>query len=125
MKNILLAERSPFLVGIYADRLRKSGYNVITTTDADAAISCARRANPDLLILDASIPGAVNNIDGFSVIRALRGDEKLKDLKIVMLANLSIEQEVINFVDFGAIKYFLKEDKTSEEIVEEVKKILS
>jgi len=129
MKKILLAEGNPFLISIYTEQLRKSGYSVSIVSSGELAISRARKINPDLLILDAGLPGGPKDSsgysDGFSVLRELKEDLGFKDMKIVLLSNFEKEEEILNFTDFGALKYFKKAENTSEEIVEEIKKILS
>lgn len=121
MKKILLAEYDGFLIGVYASQLRKSGYSISIASDGEIAINRVKAINPDLLVLDVSLP----KIDGFGVLKAIRQDLGFNDLKIVMLSNFKQEDEIKKGIDFGVLKYFTKIDHTAEEIAEEVKRILS
>ena len=56
MKRILLVEDDERLAATVADRLRASGYEVATASDARSGASAAVRERPDLLILDVSTP---------------------------------------------------------------------
>jgi len=129
VKKILLAEYDAFLINIYAGELRKSGYNISIALDGEGAINRVKSINPDLLILDASLPGTKECPDGFSVLKRLREDEAFKELKVVMLSNYTKEDNPENtsksILDFGVIKNFAKAEFTAEEIVDEVKRILS
>jgi len=121
MNKILLAECDAFLIGVYASQFRKQGYSTSIAPDGEIAINRLKSINPDLLIIDASLP----KIDGFGVLKFLRGEESLKDLKVVMLSNFGQEEEVKKSLAFGVIKYFIKAEHTAEEIVDEIKTILS
>ncbi len=119
-KKILLAEDDAFLINVYANELRKLGA-VSVAPDGEIAISRIKIINPDLLILDASLA----KIDGFSVLKIIREDLGLKELKIIMLSNYFQEEDTRKIFDFGVIKFFAKAEYTAEEIANEIKKILS
>lgn len=120
MKKILLAENDAFLIGIYVNQLRKSGYSTSVALDGEITISRIKNVNPDLLIIDIGLP----KIDGFSVLKKIREDMGLKELKVVMLSNFGQDQQIKENIGFGIIKYFSKAENTAEEIVEEIKQIL-
>jgi DNA-binding response OmpR family regulator len=121
MKKILLAEHDSFLINVYANELRKSGYSTSIAQDGEIAISRIKNINPDLLILEAGLP----KIDGFSVLKILREEMGFKELKVVMLSNFNQEEEVRKSSELGVDKYFTKANNTPEEIVNEIKRILS
>lgn len=121
MKNILLAEHDTFLINVYANQLRKSDYNISIAPDGEVALSRVKSNSPDLLILDADLP----KINGFSVLKILREDMGLKELKVVMLSNFYQNQGFEQPQGLGVIKHFMKAENTAEEIVDEINKILS
>lgn len=121
MKKILLAEDDAFLINVYANELRKSGYNISVAPDGEIAINRIKNINPDLLILDATLP----KINGLSVLKTLREDFGLRELKVVMLSNFNQEEEIKNNPELGVLKYFTKAENTAEEIANEIKRILS
>jgi CheY-like chemotaxis protein len=120
MKKILLVENDAFLIGIYTNQLRKSGYSVSIALDGEVAISRIKNISPDLLILDINLP----KMDGLSVLKTLREDIGFKDLKVIMLSNFNQKEKINDTLGFGVLKYFLKAENTAEEIVEEIKQIL-
>jgi PAS domain S-box-containing protein len=59
--------------------LRGSGYDVVTATDGGEALALARLSAPDIVISDILMPG----IDGFTLCREWRQDERLKGIPFV------------------------------------------
>lgn len=121
MKKILLAEYDTFLIGVYANQLRKFGYNISVASDGDIVINRIKTINPDLLILSTALP----KVDGLSILRSLREDANFNNLKIVMLSNFQQEEEIEKIANYSTSGYFTKIDHTAREFAEEIKKILS
>ena len=121
MQKILLAECDAFLINVYASELRKSGYSTTIAQDGEIAISRIKMLNPDLLILDANLP----KVDGFSILKTLREDMGLSSLKVIMLSDFNQQDEINDSLQFGVEKYFTKAESSAEEIVNEIKRILS
>jgi DNA-binding response OmpR family regulator len=67
MKTVLLIEDDAKLSLAYGVRLKAIGYTVHVARDAVAAIGYARKTNPDVILLDISLPGG----DGFLVAERL------------------------------------------------------
>lgn len=120
MKSILLVEDDPFVVDIYTTKLQKQGFLVEVAEDGKKALKKLKEKKPDLLILDIVLP----NLNGWELLRKIRTELGLEDLKVVVLSNLSQKNEVQKSLEFGAIKYFIKANFTPGEVVEEIKKIL-
>src|SRR5579862_3537780 len=66
--SIVLVEDDLRLAELVSRYLENNGFRVTSTARGDHAVDQVRRSNPDLLILDLSIPGK----DGFEVCRQLR-----------------------------------------------------
>lgn len=120
MKTILIIEDDPFLIDIYTSQFKKSGYKVEVAVDGEVALAKIKEINPDLVVLDILLP----KVNGWELLKIIRRDPKLKDLKVVILSNLLEEEQVNKGFELGAIKYFIKAEHTPNEIVEEIKKIL-
>jgi DNA-binding response OmpR family regulator len=67
-EKILVVEDEPTLQETLAYNLTRQGYTVELAGDGQAAIETARRAQPDLIVLDIMLP----ILDGFEVCRILR-----------------------------------------------------
>lgn len=80
-RTILAVDDDPDILGMITLRLGKRGYEVLTATDGEEALDIATDRLPDLVVLDVMMPKA----SGWEVARALRQDERTKDIKIVIL----------------------------------------
>jgi two-component system phosphate regulon response regulator PhoB/two-component system alkaline phosphatase synthesis response regulator PhoP len=120
MRKILLVEDDPFLVDIYKRKFKKTGFDVLTTSNGKEAIKLAKKEKADLLILDIVLPG----VEGWEVLKAIKSDPKTNSLKVVVLSNLGQKEEVEKGMELGATKYLIKAHYTPSEVVKEVKKIL-
>ena len=119
MKSILLVEDDPFVVDIYTTKLESAGFSIDVAEDGEDALRKLKEKKPDLMILDIVLP----NIDGWELLKKIRTELGLEDLKVVVLSNLSQKEEVQKGVELGAVKYFIKANFTPSEVVEEIKKI--
>lgn len=120
MKSVLLVEDDPFLIDIYTTKLKEVGFSVTVVSDGKRVFKKIKEKIPDLLLLDIVLP----NVNGWEILREIKKDDKLKNLKVVILSNLSEKEEVEKGLKFGAVKYLIKSHYTPSEVVEEIKKIL-
>ena len=120
MKNILLIEDDPFLVDIYAFKLKEVGFSLEVATKGEEALRKLRERKYHLLILDIVLP----QVDGWEILREIKSDKKLKDIKVIILSNLGQKEEVEKGIKLGANKYLIKAHYTPSEVIKEVKKIL-
>lgn len=120
MKTILLVEDDSFLIDIYTTKLKEEGFSMVVATDGEECLRKIKEANPDLLLLDIVLP----SIDGWEILRKIKKDENLKNLKVIILSNLGQKGEVEKGFKLGAVKYLIKAHHTPSEVVEEIKKIL-
>ena len=120
MKYILLVEDDPCLIDIYTIKLKEAGFKTDVAKDGQTALELLARREPDLLILDIVLP----RIDGWEILKKIKGQDKFKNLPIIILSNLGQRKEVKKGLDLGAVKYLIKAHYTPSEIAEEVKKAL-
>jgi len=119
MKNILLIEDDPFLIDIYTTKLKELDFSVDVARDGQEGLRKLKEKDFDLLVLDIVLP----NIDGWQVLKEIGEDEKLKNLKVIILSNLGQKEEVEKGLTLGAIKYLIKAHYTPQEVVDEIKKV--
>ena len=120
MKKILLIEDDPFLIDIYTTRLKEEGFKIDVARDGKTALDKIKKTIPDLLILDIILP----KVDGWDLLEKVRKDPKLKEIKVIILSNLSEEEDVEKGFKLGVIMYFIKAKFTPSEVVKEINKIL-
>ena len=102
MSRILIVEDDPAIAVALEDDLRLEGYMVEVVRDGEAAISRARDAAFDLIMLDVMLPKK----DGFDVCRELRraGTASM----ILLLTARTAETEKVLGLDLGADDYVTK-----------------
>ncbi len=120
MKTILLVEDDPFLIDIYTTKLKEAGFSIEVATDGEDGLRKIKEKIPDLMVLDIVLP----QIDGWEILREIKEKLGLKDLKVIILSNLSQKDEVEKGLKLGATKYLIKAHYTPSEVVEEIKKVL-
>lgn len=93
---------------------------LLTTTDGAEALRIAVREQPDLILLDAKMPG----MDGFEVCRRLRGDKRISRIPVLMIsAVLTGTPHRIAGLESGADGYICKPYETAE-LIAQVRSLL-
>ncbi|PYM66087.1 MAG: DNA-binding response regulator [Candidatus Rokuibacteriota bacterium] len=116
MRTILVVDDEPRIVQIARDYLERGGFRVVTAGDGRSALSLARSAKPDLVVLDLALPG----LDGLDVTRALR---KESELPIIMLTARADEADRLVGLELGADDYVVK-PFSPKELVARVRAVL-
>ena len=120
MKKILLVEDDPFLIDIYATKLKESNYLVEVASEGEEALRKVKENNFDLVLLDIVLP----KLDGWDVLRQIKAESKIKNLKVIIISNLGQKEEVAKGIKLGAEKYLIKAHFTPSEVVTEIKGVL-
>ena len=115
--KILLVEDDEFLAELYATKLSLEGYEVLLALDGKKALKILEDKAPDLILLDIILP----EVDGFEVLKFVRGNSKLKGIPVILLTNLSQKDEVKKGFDLGANDYLIKAHFMPSEVVRKVK----
>lgn len=79
--KVLVVDDEPFICRSLSFVLRKDDYEVFEARDGQAALDLIRAERPDLVFLDVMMP----RMNGFDVVRAVREDEDLAGILIVLL----------------------------------------
>lgn len=78
--------------------LRSEGYQFVEAADGPAALQLAADAHPDLVLLDAVLPG----MDGFEVCRRLRADLSTAAMPVVMIGGFNDHASRVTAIEAGA-----------------------
>lgn len=119
-KFILVAEDDKFYASIYKVKLSKEGFQVAIAENGEQALQIARDKKPDLVILDLIMPGK----DGFETLNEIRADQKLKDIKVLVLSNLGQEEDIEKVKKLGVVDYMIKTNVSIHAVVDRVKEVL-
>ena len=104
MAKILVAEDEKQIGDMIAFKLSNSGHQVVRAPDGEQALKLASRELPDLILLDAMMPG----VSGFEVLRRLKGDSSLRAIPVIMVTAKGHERDVLNGLRGGAVDYIVK-----------------
>ena len=89
--------------------------------DLEELITKIKNYDPDYIVTDLILP----KIDGFDVIKKIKGDEDLREKEIFIFTDLSDEDSRSRSLELGADYVFFKEDFDTFEFAEKVKKIIA
>ncbi|MBN2530143.1 MAG: response regulator [Deltaproteobacteria bacterium] len=81
---LLLADDDPELIGILTRRLGVLECGIVTANNGVDALKLIRQEQPDAVVLDVMMP----QMNGWEVCKAIRSDERLKDLPVMMLTGI-------------------------------------
>ncbi|NOY26071.1 MAG: response regulator transcription factor [Oligoflexia bacterium] len=104
MQTVLVVDDDPGLAELLAEYLGGRGYLVEVASDGPDGLARLRRGGVDLCVLDVMLPG----MDGFDVLRALRQDDALRRLPVVMLTARGDDMDRIVGLELGADDYLPK-----------------
>lgn len=104
MAKILVAEDEKQIADMIAFKLTNSGHQVIRAQDGEEAMKLAKRDIPDLIMLDAMMPG----LGGFEVLRRLKADSTLRSVPVIMVTAKGHERDVLSGLRGGAVDYVVK-----------------
>ena len=102
--EILIAEDSPTQAARLAHLLEQHGYSVTAAANGREALALLERRKPTLVISDIVMP----ELDGYGLCKAIKTDQKLKDIPVMLVTTLSDLQDVIRGLECGADNFLRK-----------------
>ncbi|NCN69740.1 MAG: response regulator [Betaproteobacteria bacterium] len=107
---VLIVDDVPDNLAVLHDALDESGYTVLVALSGQAALQRAAQALPDMVLLDAMMPG----MDGFEVARALKANAQTAHIPIIFMTGLTETEHLVAALDAGGIDYITKPIKPKE-----------
>ena len=114
---ILLIDKDPISADSIGYYLESAGYDILTSFDPRGAADAIAAADPELVILEVILSG----MNGLALCQALKNDERIADVPILILSVLSAKQRAL---EAGAEGFLLK-PVGREELLTSVTRILS
>jgi diguanylate cyclase (GGDEF)-like protein len=108
--KILVVDDEPAILDILTRRLQLLGCEIATLSGGTGVADQAKVYEPDIILLDVMMP----DVDGFSVLAALKADPDLQDIPVVMMTAKSEIESRVKGLDLGAHDYISKPYETTE-----------
>jgi len=117
-KRILVADDDHKTLDSLVKKLKEHDYEVMAFLNGSEAIENSRLFNPDLLILDILMP----DIDGYSVVRAIREDKNLENVPVIFVTAKDLEHTFMQkrITEIGCCD-FMNKSRSFDELLAKIK----
>jgi len=102
--TVLIVDDSLTVRKITGRVLAKKGYRILEARDGVEALECLEGNRPELVLLDAEMP----RMDGFEVLRRMRGDPLWQSLPVMMITSRTAEKHRNHAMELGASAFLGK-----------------
>ena len=121
-QRILIVEDTKNIREIVGYMLRNRGYDVMTAEDGDDGWKLATEEDPDLIVLDAMLPGKT----GFDICSDLKSDKRFNSIPIIMLTAITRDSGQTDryWKNKTQADDFMSKPFTARVLVERVEKLL-
>ncbi len=108
--RLLVVDDEQDLLTVLRMAFEAAGFDVLTASDGEQGLALARKHAPDLIVLDLMLP----RMDGYKVCRALKFDERFKQIPIFILSARTGETDRRLALELGADEFHTKPYDTPE-----------
>lgn len=100
----LIVDDSPPTLSFLSDALEEAEITALVAKDGASALSLAREITPDIILMDAIMPG----MDGFETCRRFKADANFAHLPVIFMTGLSETEHIVKALDAGGVDYITK-----------------
>jgi DNA-binding response OmpR family regulator/DNA-binding CsgD family transcriptional regulator len=100
----LVVDDSPETLRLLTDALDGAGMTVMVAMDGAAAMRIVDQITPDIVLLDAVMPG----MDGFETCRRLKRDAGLSNVPVIFMTGLAETEHIVHGLEAGGVDYVTK-----------------
>jgi CheY-like chemotaxis protein len=109
-KRVLVVDDEPDSSELMQTILEYEKYDVTTASNGITALE-AMKHNPDLILLDIRMPGALNGLD---VCKRVKTDPKTKHIPVIIFSAQALDHHIVEGFQAGADEYITKPFRSSE-----------
>jgi DNA-binding NarL/FixJ family response regulator len=102
--TVLVVDDVPGTLGMLNEALEAAGYTVLLAQSAAFALSVIERITPDIILIDAIMPG----MDGFELCRIMKRIAALAAVPIIFMTGLTETEHVVRGFEAGGVDYVTK-----------------
>src|SRR5207237_8556389 len=100
----LVVDDSPETLRLLTDALDGAGMTVMVAMDGAAAMRIVDQITPDIVLLDAVVPG----MDGFETCRRLKREAGLSNVPVIFMTGLAETEHIVRGLEAGGVDYVTK-----------------
>jgi DNA-binding NarL/FixJ family response regulator len=100
----LVVDDSPETLRLLTDALDGAGMTVMVAMDGAAAMRIVDQITPDIILLDAVMPG----MDGFETCRRLKREAALSNVPVIFMTGLAETEHIVRGLEAGGVDYVTK-----------------
>jgi DNA-binding NarL/FixJ family response regulator len=101
---VVVVDDSPDTVSFLTSTLKEAGVTVLVALDGDGALAVVERITPDVILLDAMMPG----MDGFETCRKLKRLQSVAHVPVIFMTGLSDTDHIVKAFEAGGVDYVTK-----------------
>lgn len=120
MLDILIVDDDIGQLDLFSTAFKLKKFKVATAQSGEEGIQKALDKSPGLILLDFVMPG----LDGLGVLKRLKADPKLKNIKVLIMTNLTRAGLPGEFIAAGAADFMMKANFTPTELVDRALKLI-
>lgn len=102
--NILVVDDTPDNLRLLSTLLTRQGYEVGKALNGQMALTAAKTARPDLILLDISMP----EMNGYEVCERLKADDETKEIPVIFISALDAVWDKVKAFTVGGVDYISK-----------------
>jgi CheY-like chemotaxis protein len=109
-RTILLVDNSVSSLFYWGMLLKRLGYKVVSTRDAEEALQALEASRPTIVLTDVALPG----MDGVALLKAIKADPGSRDIPVVMLTSVTDPAVKDACERLGCAAWFAKDAEPDE-----------
>ena len=101
---VLIVDDTPDNLALLSTALEQAGYKVLVALDGISALERMQRMRPDVVLLDAMMPG----LDGFQTCRRMKAMPAIAEIPVLFMTALTESEHVVEGFAAGGVDYVTK-----------------
>jgi DNA-binding NarL/FixJ family response regulator len=101
---VMLVDDNPDELGLLVEAMQEAGFAALAFASGEAALTALERALPNLVVLDAVMPG----LDGFETCQRIKADARFAHLPVIFMTGLKEPDDILKGLEAGSVDYVTK-----------------
>ncbi len=119
-KKIAIIEDEPSILELYKLKLGREGYQIATAINGQEGLAMLEKFRPHLILLDLLMP----EMNGEEMLEKLRDTDWGKNIKVIILTNVSRQEAPESLSDLNISRYIIKAEMTTSQVADLVKEVI-